>query len=58
MEDPVTTRMGAREMRDMASRSRRLARTVPTRWVSDTLNAYAEELDGKAAELERRAGAA
>ena len=53
MEEPEETRMGVREMRDLAWRSRRLARTVPTSWVIDTLNAYAQELERKADELER-----
>lgn len=44
-----------REMRDMAQRSRRIARTVPTPWVIDTLNTYARELEEQAADLEQRA---
>jgi hypothetical protein len=56
-QEPDVTGMSVREMRDLAWRSRRLARTVPTVWVIDTLHAYALELEGKANELERRADA-
>jgi len=47
--------MRVRDMRDLAFRSRRAARGVPTQWAVDTLNAYAQELDEQADELERRA---
>ena len=55
-DERETMRMRAREMRDLAWRSRRMARTVPTQWVIDTLNAYAHELEESAVELERGAG--
>lgn len=44
-------------MRDLAWRSRRLARTVPTPWMIEALTRYAGELDTLAAEMEHHVAA-